>query len=149
MHKNYNPKTGENDFLLIRLPESFDDIPFIKLNSDANIPNAYASNKEKRVIVTGWGVTRYGDSNSFSEVLVKAKLRYVNNYKCGVAYGFQHIKSNMLCAHSASGRDACQGDSGGPLIIQDDYDPAKDVLVGVISWGKSCGSSKYPGDMRG
>ena len=40
------------------------------------------------------------------------------------------------------GTDACQGDSGGGLIcsVRD-----KPVLVGIISWGKSCGISGAPG----
>jgi len=144
VHEGYNPQTGENDFMLIRLPQSFDDTPFPKLNNNANVPNAYASYKERKVVVSGWGITRNGDFSSGSVILLKATLIYVNNYKCGIAYGVQHIKSNMLCAHSRSGRDACQGDSGGPLFMQDD-DPADDLLVGVVSWGASCGSSKYPG----
>jgi len=145
IHKGYNPLTGENDFMLIRLSESFDDIPFPKLNSKANVPNAYASAKENRVVVSGWGITQAGDFTSASEVLQKATLRYVNNYQCGFAYGVQNIKANMLCAHSSKGRDACQGDSGGPLFMQDDDNPADDLLVGVVSWGATCGSSVYPG----
>jgi len=145
MHEGYDPQTGENDFLLIKLPTSYDDTPFPILNNNANVPNAYATDRENRVVVSGWGITRNGDLNSSSEVLQRATLRYVNNYECGFAYGVEHIKSNMMCAHSNKGRDACQGDSGGPLTMQDDNDPADDLLVGVVSWGASCGSSRYPG----
>lgn len=51
----------------------------------------------------------------------------------------------MLCDHSVSVRDTWRDDYGGPLFMQDDDRPPKDVLVGVVSWGASCGSSKYPG----
>jgi len=145
MHDGYDPQTGGNDFLLIKLPFSFNDTPFPKLNNNANVPNAYATDREKRVVVSGWGITQDGDHNSASEVLLKATLRYVNNYECGFAYGVQHIHSNMLCAHSNNGRDACQGDSGGPLFMQNGNAPEDDLLVGVVSWGASCGSSTYPG----
>jgi len=145
MHPDYDPATGENDFMLILLPESFHGTPFPRLNSDTYVPNAYRTEKDKRVVVLGWGITQDGDANSASEVLLKANLDYVNNYECGWAYGAQHIKTNMLCAHSNSGLDACNGDSGGPLIMQHEDGPAHDLLVGVVSWGATCGSSKYPG----
>ena len=52
----------------------------------------------------------------------------------------------MLCDHSDSGRDVCNGNSGGPLVSQHKENfPEKDILVGVVSWGASCGISKYPG----
>lgn len=86
IHEDYNHKTGGNDLLLIRLPESFDDTPSLSLNSNANIPNAYASKKKRRVVVTRWGVTRLKCLSSFSEVFLKAKLRYVNNYEYAYAY---------------------------------------------------------------
>jgi secreted trypsin-like serine protease len=47
---------------------------------------------------------------------------------------------NMLCA-SAPGKDSCQGDSGGPMVFQD----GPPVLVGIVSWGKECGSEEHPG----
>ena len=145
VHPDYNPATGGNDFMLIHLGENIDGTPFPELNSNENVPNAYGTEEEKKVVVLGWGMTINDDGNSGSDVLLKANLDYVNNYQCGFAYGQAHIKTNMLCAHSNSGRDACNGDSGGPLIAQNDDGPAKDLLVGVVSWGAACGSSKYPG----
>jgi len=142
----YDSETGENDFMLIMLPESVYDTPFPRLNSRAYVPNAYSGDdKDKRLVVLGWGLTRDGDADSASEKLLKATLEYVNNYNCGWEYGAQHIKKNMLCAHSTEGRDACSGDSGGPLIMQHEDGPAQDLLVGVVSWGAVCGSRKYPG----
>jgi len=145
MHPGYNPATGENDFMLILLPESFDDTPFPRLNSKPYVPSTYRKEIDKKVTVLGWGITQDGDANSASEVLLKANLDYLNNYECGWMYGAKHIKTNMLCAHSKKGLDACNGDSGGPLIMQHENGPAQDLLVGVVSWGATCGSSKYPG----
>ena len=129
--------------LLIKLPIELKETPFVAINADPNIPNAYAEGKERILTVLGWGVTEYGDSSTASEILQKANLHYVKNYVCGIAYGYEHIKPNMLCAHSYQGRDACTGDSGGPLVIQYGHGPQNDLLVGIVSWGSSCGST-YP-----
>lgn len=43
----------------------------------------------------------------------------------------------MFCAGEGVD-DSCTGDSGGPAVIDDE-------LVGIISWGYSCGSPEYPG----
>jgi len=146
LHPNYDPATGSNDFLLIKLPVWINDTAFIKINSDPDVPRSYVqTGSMTRLVSLGWGIAKVGDSDSYSDVLQKVNLYHVNNYVCGYAYGYQHIKRNMLCAHSLTGQDACQGDSGGPLIIQDTDGPEKDLLVGIVSWGASCGSSKYPG----
>ena len=46
----------------------------------------------------------------------------------------------MFCAGyiDVGEKDACQGDSGGPVIMNDE-------LIGLVSWGYSCASPKYPG----
>lgn len=38
---------------------------------------------------------------------------------------------------------ACQGDSGGPLVLY--YSTREAKLIGVVSWGKGCALSEYPG----
>ena len=47
----------------------------------------------------------------------------------------------MFCA-SADSADACYGDSGGPFTV---HQGNVSVLEGVISWGKSCAKTKWPG----
>ncbi|KAI8426709.1 hypothetical protein MSG28_014415 [Choristoneura fumiferana] len=41
--------------------------------------------------------------------------------------------------------DTCQGDSGGPLTIQNAKVTCTYIIVGITSFGKSCGSPKDPG----
>lgn len=45
----------------------------------------------------------------------------------------------MICAgRKFGGVDSCEGDSGGPLVFNK-------TLIGVVSWGKGCAVSGYPG----
>lgn len=64
-------------------------------------------------------------------------------------WGADFFSSSMICAGTIPGSggtnlDACQGDSGGPLIA--DTDPSAGTswrLVGLTSWGGSCGGDKW------
>lgn len=75
-----------------------------------------------------------------SPVLLAAKVKIVNQYKCLQAYlRITTISPEMICATgSEPPRDACQGDSGGPLVTNN-------VLIGIVSWGEGCADQKYPG----
>lgn len=54
------------------------------------------------------------------------------------------ISETQYCAYDPLGqKDSCQGDSGGPLQIYPYGTPVSKV-VGVVSFGVSCGSS-FPG----
>ena len=50
------------------------------------------------------------------------------------------VLDGMFCAGyiDIGEKDACQGDSGGPVTLNDE-------LIGLVSWGYSCASPKYPG----
>ena len=38
-----------------------------------------------------------------------------------------------------------QGDSGGPLLCQDERDPDRWLVVGIVSWGIKCAHPRLPG----
>jgi len=58
-------------------------------------------------------------------------------------YG-DRMKPSMLCAgYVQGGKDACYGDSGGPLQCM--APDGKWRLIGVTSFGDSCGEAHKPG----
>jgi len=132
----------------------------------------YNSSKEprKNVIATGFGLeedseecNRIGNkeicravfnenNQKQSKVLKEANLQIISNNACNLILRDSWAKSKMkqfridksqICATSTSKKafDTCPGDSGGPLVrkIKDKYE-----LVGVTSWGFTCGQ-RLPG----
>jgi secreted trypsin-like serine protease len=67
---------------------------------------------------------------------------YIDLVTCNAPPSYEGaIPASMLCAGGAKA-DACQGDSGGPLVLRSKTEG--DVLVGIVSWGESCGKQfKY------
>lgn len=90
----------------------------------------------KHGLVTGWGQTNSGTPTT----LQKVSVPLVSKKQCSDVYkSWGGIPEGELCAgYTAGGKDSCQGDSGGPLAVDG-------KLVGVVSWGKGCGTPKYPG----
>mmetsp|Transcript_27241 Transcript_27241/g.40992 ORF Transcript_27241/g.40992 Transcript_27241/m.40992 type:complete len:763 (+) Transcript_27241:116-2404(+) len=145
-HPKFNSKTGDYDFMLIKVPGWNEGTPTVRINDDASKPNGVLNEK---TVVLGWGVTQTANSRSVSEVLRRASLQVMTNYKCGDMYekifSGSPITDRMLCAYSDNGRDACKGDSGGPLIVEHPKYRNKDLAVGLVSWGEECGNVNYPG----
>lgn len=89
-------------------------------------------------VVTGWG-SRGRNNSVKSEVLLAAEVKVYSRKQCLQHYPYDAITESMMCAGVEDGSvDSCQGDSGGPLV-------ANGVLIGVVSWGYSCGLPHHPG----
>ncbi|XP_076295409.1 trypsin-1 [Lasioglossum baleicum] len=90
----------------------------------------------KNGLVTGWGTTNSGTPS----VLQKVSVPMISKDKCDKAYTtWGGVPVGEICAgFDAGGKDSCQGDSGGPLVVDG-------RLAGVVSWGKGCGTAKFPG----
>ncbi|XP_059051607.1 trypsin, alkaline A-like [Achroia grisella] len=88
----------------------------------------------------GWGSKQVDGPRL--EQLQHASLYVIDQKVCASRYGTIKavIADTMMCAGelNVAGVDACFGDSGGPLIY-------KGLVVGLVSFGYSCGHHYYPG----
>lgn len=87
----------------------------------------------------GWGWTIPGNENSASNTLMQTFAPLRENAACAAelnAVG-PFDPSIMVCAGAGTtnGTTTCHGDSGGPLVIHTGS-PARQVLWGVVNWGK-------------
>jgi trypsin len=75
-----------------------------------------------------------------STILLGVELPIIEYDKCfELIETFKRSPIHVLCAGFLKpGKDACQGDSGGPMVINN-------KLVGLVSFGVECASTKYPG----
>ncbi|XP_055045456.2 trypsin-3 [Misgurnus anguillicaudatus] len=133
-HFAYNPKTFNNDILLIKLSVPAQLNVYVQPaplpDTDTPEPSGGTS-----CTVSGWGVTRLY-SAFLSPVLRAVDVEIIPF--CFYYYNYR-VNDNMLCAGSRfGGKDSCQGDSGGPLICDGN-------LEGIVSWGISCAQPFYPG----
>jgi trypsin len=101
--------------------------------------------------VAGWGVVNPATPNLFSATLLFGLLDVYDDAACS-GYGADYVPAMMVCAqgHSAAGTviDTCQGDSGGPLdhVSSPGAGPiVTDALIGITSFGSSCGDPAFPG----
>lgn len=152
-HPNYSPITNKNDIGLIQLSSRIEFTPNIRpacLNFDVRDEQPYTD-----LIVTGWGVTKPGGSQS--KILLKAILKTFPLAECTTTFlkyneqandaAFRNgISEGQYCAYDPTPRnkselrtDSCQGDSGGPL----QHIPSGSTIatiVGIVSAGISCGT---------
>lgn len=137
-HPNYNPNGGlGNDVALLRLASAASVAP-MELAVQAKV-GSYTS-PASAFNTAGWGYTVPGNSSSGSDVLKDAYVPLRENADCSAALnmpGATFDPSTMVCAGAAQadGTTTCHGDSGGPLVVFTGS-PARQVLWGVVSWGK-------------
>ncbi|MFC6617496.1 serine protease [Deinococcus radiophilus] len=132
-HPSYRSVEYGYDVAVIRLSSP---MQFTSTVSAAALPTlqfaATAAAPGTSHIISGWGMTRSGDSSSASTVLREAVLPVAANSVCQTALK-QNITSGMLCAQVNSQRQTgCHGDSGGPFASQHS---GRFYVFGAVSWG--------------
>lgn len=147
IHENYTSYSHYYDIAAIRFDRNLLK-PFMPIClPHATLSPTYLTGKMANVI--GWGSTKFGGPSS--KELREVTVPIWSNEECSRVFNplrSQHIDKGIvetqLCAGpQEGGADACQGDSGGPLMYLDETN--KWALVGVVSFGHSCGSPGYPG----
>ncbi|XP_031632777.1 uncharacterized protein LOC116346717 [Contarinia nasturtii] len=152
-HSSYSSLTKKNDIALLRVAKRIyfsDDIVPACLATDLNDVSP-----DLKLIVTGWGKTT-AERGERSNILLKTQLKTVPLTECNRIFlelnEFVNqaalrdgITPGQYCAFDPAGKnDSCQGDSGGPLQYFPTKDSAISTVLGVVSFGYSCGT-ELPG----
>lgn len=142
VHPDYHTgknNVPENDLALLHLTNAAAQnyIPLMQENEASEFFKG-----DSKILIAGWGKVEFGEDQPLSNNLLQAFVSVMDKNACNSndIYGGL-VDDNMLCA-GLGVVDACQGDSGGPAMAYIDGNP---VLAGIVSWGVSCGSGKYPG----
>lgn len=137
-------KYNYNDIALIRLNGIVDINPYIRpiclpLNDD--IP--------PKVFATGWGtIDQY---NTRSNDLMKVTLESFTQDECKTSFPpsyrlpYSIVETQMCYGSRTESKDTCGGDSGGPLQIYHPSIYCVYIIVGITSFGYSCGTINVPG----
>lgn len=138
--RNYDPRTEDGDYMLVRLRGSVQGNRFPRLAS-TEFSRRYTPSDVLHAI--GWGAIFSG--GPISNTLLEVGVNPVRQRMCRNIYdefGYP-ITRRMICAGGLEDRDACQGDSGGPLFDKR-IGPRRDVQIGITSWGIGCADG-FPG----
>ncbi|XP_053670866.1 uncharacterized protein LOC128721164 [Anopheles nili] len=140
-HPNYKGKTVYNDIALLKLANP------VTFSSRVRPACLYSEEDFARTkaVAIGFGSKQIYEENS--KELLRVSLDVFSTAGCASYFPPrgrvpQGIQSTQLCAgFLQGGRDTCTGDSGGPLQIYSNDGNCRAQIIGVTSFGVSCGSS--------
>jgi len=137
-HENYNSRTTNYDFAIVKLSRP------VTFSSNVNpicLPSATRNYDSVVATVSGWGTLYSGGPQP--SILQKVNVPTMSNGQCTTnsAYSSSDITSQMICA-ADSNKDSCQGDSGGPMVTNEGNYYS---IIGVVSWGYGCAQANAPG----
>merc|ERR1711892_428334 len=149
-HEDFNRTTLENDIALIHLekpvnPENVDHDLCLKVNTnDTGI-------MDKNLTLLGWGLDNESQGCAGNSPTLKmTRMDLINQTLCTEWHDhfYLHIQDYNTCAAKngadmVPGTGACHGDSGSGLVGKN-KDSGDAELVGLVSWGKPCGTQHGP-----
>ncbi|KAI2225358.1 hypothetical protein LOZ15_000382 [Ophidiomyces ophidiicola] len=147
IHERYREgRSFDNDIALLILEEPIREGQNVRYAKLPKQGSDMAANSQ--VTAVGWGNTYPNPKqDSSSRTLMEVTIPVQARNDCQKLYGVQpmtgqsSITENMICA-GGNGGDSCFGDSGGPLYEEA---TARSVIVGIVSFGESCGARHFPG----
>ncbi|KAJ8729250.1 hypothetical protein PYW08_000831 [Mythimna loreyi] len=135
VHENYNRKIPfENDIGILFVKEQ---IKFSNVAKKGILVDhdKWMNPKEKRFIVTGWGMLEYNGALSDMSLMMTS-LAFVPLKTCSRLHDVT-LSADMFCLYGDGKRDTCKGDSGGGVLW-------KGRLVGLTSHGDGCAKEGKP-----
>ncbi|CAB9520167.1 Kallikrein 1-related peptidase [Seminavis robusta] len=134
-HPRYDSENSfAYDFLILKLPQRMQGIPFASLNDDPRYPTDGAP-----LTVVGHGILHEEDAREDAPTVYhEVAVPYIRN--CSEFY--ENVDPAIqFCAGDMplGGKDTCQGDSGGGIFDENG------LLVGIVSWGRGCAQPSQPG----
>lgn len=142
IHPNWQKGSGYYDIAILRLEKTIEEQPTIhRIDLPSAEDGQTWAQGDSPARVAGWGSTT-GNPSSTSRNLNVADVNILRGACTG--YGLEFDQDLNMCAGiTGGGVDACQGDSGGALAAP--TSGAKWTLAGLVSFGRECGSSDFPG----
>ncbi|XP_016529116.1 acrosin [Poecilia formosa] len=144
IHENYDFNSSNNDVALLMLKSPLVFTNYIQPCCVPMSMNHQVALNLSNCFITGWGSINY--KGGAVDMLQEAELELIETFRCNQRHWYNGlITENMLCAGMLSGGvDTCQGDSGSPLQCYSEKDD-RYYLIGVTSFGESCGHPHRPG----
>lgn len=137
VHPKYDPKSYANDIAVLELERS---LPADTAAGAACLPRRPLDNyRALKASVSGFGANRTDAKVGTQQLQILAGIQIQTG--CSKL----SITPGAFCAGGEKDKDACQGDSGGPLVVNGTAGCNTATLVGIVSWGLSCGSEGVPG----
>ncbi|XP_062862234.1 granzyme B-like [Trichomycterus rosablanca] len=134
-HPFYNPKTSQNDTMLLKLKSE------AKLNEYVKVIDLPKKNEKinalKNCSIAGWGKKK--QNGAASNVLHEVTLKLQFSFECKKIWQQFFDSQSMICTVSDGKKAFCQGDSGSPLIC-------KNAALGLAAYtfDGNCLNQKYP-----